>query len=536
MIPLSDFFSRHCLCALLLGASALPWTVRASHVLIDDFNDSEDDRNSLGWPATAVGVQVESSTHSFDGSRALKLVALAGGSYATYLAPNGQGLDTAPHPYLGFAIKGGVGGEHFVLQFQQVGEPSVLEVDRVVPVAEGWQYVGIPLVSVPQLDPSGLQAVRFFFQEPAVLHIDGLAFTDTPPAAPRRTFAYAWSGESNTYENMYKTYRLRRSNVDDVSAAVDATARMPEGYRAIFSWDVHGDMHQHPLDKVVDPQTGALTAFSGVWWEHGVQRVKARFESFFEEYVRQGGVLDMFVLDYEVGMSNWGLGGDSNRYEAIENDPRYPAIRFELEASGFPSNASIHTVRQYRSGDHYLIWNEVMGRRKAAYINEAIYSVVTQHFPHARMSNYGHVYHSTDYPVHDYNGHRDYAYGAGSHVGTHQAFAFYGGLGQLMYEKLDGERYYWRRRFNAMRYALNKGRSMYLSSDIPFLAWVSHINYSGSIFRNTDYYQELVFHLLAGGADDLLLWNSYRWRTGQDPAVHGNPETDALLRSCMEGV
>ncbi len=367
-----------------------------------------------------------------------------------------------------------------------------------------------------------------------------LAGVRPAPAAERpareRFVAYAWSGEVGRHDNIVPFHWLRRKAFDaDIAAAARAakaaTDPMPPGHRVLFSWDVHRSMPRHPADACRKPD-GTLTKTPGIWWDRGAAEVAGLFDAFFAKYKALGGEVDAFVLDHEDGLSNWHIRNDPNRYRAIEADPRFDAVAEQL---GFRDLETVRNWRQPRGptyGRHYR-WNQLMARRVAAYNNRAVFEPLRKHFPDAVMSNYSHNYNAPPHGCPDHNGHEQFRFGRGAHVGTHQSGALYASIGQISRRKLDGETPFGDGAWQGFLLSVNRMRSMKLSAPVPVQPWVSHKNFHNSRIRESDLYQELVFHAALSGADPILYWNPRPWRRDQDPNLYADARQDNLVSDLL---
>ncbi len=366
-----------------------------------------------------------------------------------------------------------------------------------------------------------------------------------PQYPPKVTYAYEWNYYRGSSTNGIRKYPL--GDIDNLvsffwldsrnparfnaSYVKTITDQMPPNQRALFSPAPVNDIGNYPNDlcRALNPLTSNLEDFSCLWWEGGVSETKQLYDDFFREYSDIGGELDIFILDFEGGMSNWAWSNISSPWDnaiwnAIESDPRYSAegINQTLISNGFYPGRLNNSVGQWgpharpaEAKDNYLIWNSLMHNRAADYINEAVYDPLRTYFSDAKASNYGYYYWDSDYAVKDFNGHRSRDYGNGAIFGTHQSQEIYGRLGQITnpgngplgvgytYEKTP---------FNAFRYEANKMRSMYLSDpETPITPWVSRKGFvdAKTVLYDSDYYQENILHAGLTGADYFLYWNPF---------------------------
>lgn len=351
------------------------------------------------------------------------------------------------------------------------------------------------------------------------------------PAPPVKPFmAYAWS-RTDAFDNIVPFFWIRADELDPAKAK-GAADPMPEGHRALFSWDVHRTLSQDQQDycRTAD---GKRTDQPGIWWDHGVEAVARTFDDFFKRYKDLGGKLDAFVLDSEDGLSNWHFGDKPQRWQAIAADPRFAPLATQL---GFTDLMTVCRWWEQKGDarDNLRRWNALQQKRVAAYVNRAVYEPIRRHFPNVRMSNYGDSYNAARFCCPDING-WDYAkFGEGAHVGTHQSASLYGWVGQLRDRKLDGRRPYGATPFAAFRLSVNGMRSMVLSSPVPVQPWLSHKQFNESLFRTSDLYQELIFHVGLSGPDVFLYWNPLPWRKDQDRSEFTDAGQDRLFSGCLE--
>jgi hypothetical protein len=87
--------------------------------------------------------------------------------------------------------------------------------------------------------------------------------------------------------------------------------------------------------------------------------------------------------------------------------------------------------------------------------------------------------------------------------------------------------------FEAFRHSLNRMRAMILSTNVPAWPWLSYKHFNESEVRESDLYQELIFHAGLCGADQFLYWNP-RPKTPAQPGENDPDEDqDRLLSDCL---
>ena len=347
--------------------------------------------------------------------------------------------------------------------------------------------------------------------------------------------AYAWSAERDRHPNIVPTYWLHnRRDRKDASLAKAATDAMPEGRRTLFLWEFTRDIHVHPEDYCRDAD-GNLTDVRGIWWDHGVERIADRLDAWFGAFKELGGHVDVVVLDNEVGLSNWAVGREPGRWDAIAADPRFDDVAEQL---GF---RDLSLVRNWRRSGHYHHWNDLMERRQAAAFNRAVYDPIRRHFPDVEFSNYSYNASDPKYVCPDVNGHWSDEVGGDYTVGTHQSPPLYGWVGQLRQFRLVEGRFrrggrgpqYGDSPFAGLRLAVNQMRAAVLSSDKPVRPWISHKRFKDSRLRDSELYQELLFHTVFAGADGILLWNPRPHRRDLDPDHYSDETQEQLVSDCL---
>lgn len=353
-----------------------------------------------------------------------------------------------------------------------------------------------------------------------------------------QTTAFTWTPANPAYSHLSPFYWIGTYNAGSVhhwsnfAATKTALDALPAGRRAIFIWDIHRWMHQDPRDHLTDSlgnvvgfttPAGIFKPYHGPWWDAGADSIATFFDNWFHTYDSLGGKLDLLVLDYEDGFSNWHLsnyinallGADktdslvTDYWLKIAADPRYPALDSLL------SFDDILKVRfWWQNGYEYLEFNALMQQRRADYINHAIYEQAIKYFPAVKMSNYADFYWNIPYGIREGNGHPYYLYGDGAAVGTHQSEAFYGWLGQITLPGRFPEAgpVYAGTPYHSFQYCVNQARSIRLCHPAPLVPWFANHGFDdgGKVhFAGKDYWQEMVFHTLLTGTDDVLFWNPY---------------------------
>ncbi|MFC1736663.1 hypothetical protein ACFL1X_11145 [Candidatus Hydrogenedentota bacterium] len=346
---------------------------------------------------------------------------------------------------------------------------------------------------------------------------------------------YCWSQVAPELQNLVSFEWLTLNKLEDPAGVKAATDKMPPGHRVIFLWDVHRDMIDHPDDRCRDENGKTGVHGGSIWLDHGVTLVRERLDDFFKQYKSLGGQLDVVVIDWEAGLSNWHLGNDLRRWKEIQDDPRFPEIAEKL---GFSDLTTV--AERWKQKDdsrlNYLRWNSLMQDRLASYLNEAIYAPIRKYYPNVTLSNYGYYHYSRELGVPDHNGHRYYLFGSGAHVGTHQSKELYTRLGNIAINPPEELKAYPHTPFNGFRHALNIMRCMAGSSDVPICPWFAYRRFSEgyTAAANHNLYQELIFHVGLSGAGAFLFWNPRPYAKGHDPTKFTSDEQDRLFSDCLK--
>ena len=374
-----------------------------------------------------------------------------------------------------------------------------------------------------------------------------------PDCAPVRPFFWLKAGEPGGAVGM-------------AAQALNFTRRAPAGRVTLGSYNVHFGLNTHPADAILAANEsrcagapgqgyhGKQVTFSGLWWDHGVHDVSARFQNILGNYSAIGGVLDRFVLDTEIWLTAKELFDKVPaacalaRSEAIERDPRWPPLLAALRAQGLnfgDIKAPGYVYRAVRSDPNKEMsaparfWADMMHARTAEYLNAAIWAPVAAAFPRSNMdpsqqvsfSNYAFTLrnHSRTLCVPDWFGgcsRGDSPPGTHALNGNTQSHSLYymrfwnpqfeQGLRTIYPSMLS----YPKTPFNAVRWSVLLLREQIVAGvapnalsqveDVRVRPWVAYRGYShGAAVNNSDYYQEALLHYLATGADDINFWNPH---------------------------
>lgn len=338
------------------------------------------------------------------------------------------------------------------------------------------------------------------------------------------------------YPNLTQFYWLTQNDTDDsrsgrnpvanLKAAAErlkkATDQMPEGRRAAFDWDNSHLLWSHPDDRV--PVAGGEPFV--LWWDNGAKRVGERMDQFFKAYRDIGGKLDIFVLDFEHGVGGTGVGGGQERIslavqkrvEAVRDTPRFQEM---MKAIRVEDPAYFYDPKFYPNAK----WMAYARDLTRCYVNQAYYKPIRKYFPHVKFSNYGDY--CDDFSTPQPNGAprdagEDIPGRYGGYAGTHQATdGLYGHLGGIVMEwgvPVEGKKVA-ATPFNAFQLHVNLMRTAVLSDPAPVTPWIAWRRYildpakpKGASVGETDYYQELIYHIALCNPDYFIFWSAFRWK------------------------
>lgn len=346
-----------------------------------------------------------------------------------------------------------------------------------------------------------------------------------PGSIPEKeVYAYSWSTpNSGNGAHIYPVLRFTPTS-DPATLAVQSLATV-SGRTALFLWDGQRTVLGNSLDGCIDPQTNELTAYRCPYLENGTQITQTKFQDFFNAFSQAGGRINYLVLDSEIGLSNWHLGNTPAPYDAIESDQRFTTHTLpellEMAANAGRPSLTFEPLSKigtnYSNRDEIGAWNALMYERVGDALVKAVYDPVRSLYPAVQMSDYGYFDHNSDYPIYDPNGWPLAQFGTGKVVGTHGAPSLYGKILQLHYPSRSptGEEFP-ATAFNAFRYDVNTMRSVMLGTkitqgsdlkNVKVSPWIPYRSFTNAPYRNSDFYQEMIYHTVLAGADHLLLWN-----------------------------
>ncbi|MEK6793784.1 MAG: hypothetical protein AABZ39_03335 [Spirochaetota bacterium] len=339
-------------------------------------------------------------------------------------------------------------------------------------------------------------------------------------------FALSWAAASNyRCDNIIPFYWLKNNSTPE--QAKEFLDRYPAQNRAIFDSEYYRTILVHPKDRLT---TSTGSNARGIWCENGISEAKERYKKFFAEYKRIGGALNYYIMDIEEGFTIWDLKRDEKTFEAIYGDPRFSAEGLNVMLPHYRT-----FIQSYDLAAH-AAWNAAMWERRTHILTKAIVEPVASVFSGVRMGNYNDFFLLTgmtgelEHLIH---------HTKGTLLGTHQSRECYGRLQYMKGRKIDGERPFPDSPFASFIFSVNQARAMRLSSDVPFMPWIAYRGFGkgwakicDTMIKDTDYYQESIFHNGLCRPELFLYWNP-RLKSGSKPDEMADDDQDALVSAVL---
>lgn len=270
------------------------------------------------------------------------------------------------------------------------------------------------------------------------------------------------------------------------------------------------------------------------WWDKGGRIVEEELREFFTELAATGATVDYFICDFEETLSTWTLGHSNTkylaRYEAIERDERYLTdIRPLLEERGFvfcedEDKNELYYVCRYtdrtiteKEKNNYLIFNEVMDNRKAAYMDQYVFKPYLDAYPAGICTNYS-ASEIGGAKMLSLSNHAVYKGGNANRSGTHSSPSLYGRMYPLAQAGYEGEKMEVNG-FTALVYNQNILRGVDdFEEGRKTMPWVARENWisDGYYFGGTPWYYENILHSGLLNPEAFLFWGP-RYYASDDP-------------------
>lgn len=263
--------------------------------------------------------------------------------------------------------------------------------------------------------------------------------------------AYSTQAVPGGYANLVGEHQLwfrddaGHTNTPTPQAALAATNLMPAGSHVMhlsdFTEIVGYGFGAHRGAGYLDPvdANGQPLDYYLPWMDAWLPVARSRVSDFFTQFKALGGRIDMLVMDIEsIGMDYYSFRLDHRVdpnvtpsrgfFQAILDDPRWPALRDQLLRAGLTANdLTLGSFSNWSyNSPQVAIWNAVMQERTSDYLNRAIYEPLKQLFPNVVVTNYRYYQHSPTIAAADYRGLSASPYTIGPLVGNAQGKDLYG--------------------------------------------------------------------------------------------------------------
>lgn len=331
---------------------------------------------------------------------------------------------------------------------------------------------------------------------------------------PDPVWAHSWTPVDPGLQ--YTQYAVKMSNAaySDLPAVRAQLLAMPVGQRVIQDFDLtqisgYTPIIDDPEDYCTDPQDG--TKHRCIFWDHGVEKRKPRYEALFKYLKDTNTPLDIFVQDFEVVPVMWAPlicpagnpGNDINwgqrEFSRFVNDIRFEPIYNALKETAFDFSLPWSSICAWRLNDNYIYWNSVIKKHRDNYITKMINDPLRIRFPNAFNSNWAGTYQYVPYALTDVAGHENYLAGPGYVAENEQGAIFYG-------DAITPQAPYPVTVFNSLRLNVFSLYGMRKQSTMPVLGWVPNLNYSGT-YQNNGRYYEMLYHTMTAGVVKYFYWN-----------------------------
>ena len=400
------------------------------------------------------------------------------------------------------------------------------------------------------------------------LRASGRSILRVSNTLPPRFAALTWEDSNGCgaacADVLIEAHRLETFDANATAQAMNVWKKMrgmPLGRRYMRYYGLDQAVTTDPNDDILHHlnttycKNAGYPNFTGPWLEHGAKHLAASARSFFAAFAAVGGQVDELALDTERWVNLWTMTAGvsrpprecvSERFIALESDPRFAGVLVELQAEGFafeplsPERSAgwlERAVAGYSMGNslNVAIFNDVMNRVVAKYYDSFSKQPLLSAFPAAIVHNYEWTVWRADACVPDPYGHLQCAAGRGALNGnaasTNLYNTFYSigtpyapGVQQSLRAsgRLRKGALYPLTAFNAMRLDVMIGRSAILGCKDhedapPFKPWIAHRGWgdpstpmAGGVTNGSDLWQETVHHVGLAGAAGFNFFNPHR--------------------------
>ncbi len=347
------------------------------------------------------------------------------------------------------------------------------------------------------------------------------------PARTHRFRAWTWGavGLERTDRLIPFTWAASWTSPEDVAASIVAK---PPGDRVLFFFaNISNSLAAHADDACVgqDESGEFLTEFRSPWIDNGFTKVQSDIAEFMTQFAAAGGDCDAVILDNEQTLNyTQFMDGDRVHFQAIIDDPRFPALEEEL---GFSDLTQIGWGNELSR-----VWDAVLVPKFDDAVNQAVFQPVMEQFPNAVTTNYSNQIISPENTTVGPAGHPKLR--NGTSIGSHISTPFYAktnvGCGLA---RPDGVHPVGESDYAGFRLMVHWLRSIQASDPRPIMPWVANLSWNSgnddwpNRIENSSYWSEMILHMGVSGADRFLYWT--RQNPFIDPPDLRNPVSEQQL-------
>jgi len=346
---------------------------------------------------------------------------------------------------------------------------------------------------------------------------------------------WAWGPINSEYHDTMTPMVCAFPNADPVLIAEQLRTR-PPGSRVLLIANMTEELVENPNDRCQRLQPDgsiAVTSFRGPWVTAGESALRIKMSAFFESLLTAGAEIDSLVLDNETDLAaDQFFGASGDNFNAIQADPRFPALAARLGFSQLNTEDLLWGSTQYRK------WSEILLADFDAAHHRAVAEPFLARWPSATVSNYGSAPISQSHPIPDVSGNPSVRGGSG--FGTHDSIDFYGlALRWLKLRTFEGVPLN-DTPFDMFRINVHRFRSIAKVSTKPMYPWIGSWGLGTrqdteypSPLSLSNYWDENIIHLAMHGCDTLLLFNPRAWRPGDDASRFNLASDQARLHDVI---
>lgn len=383
-----------------------------------------------------------------------------------------------------------------------------------------------------------------------LLVLGGIIFNNNV-SAQGRTHVYAWADyANNTYKDriiqtcrvgIQPSYSIKwdeptYSISSDIDQIVTKLNEMSVGNKVLQIWlpvPYLNILINNSQDRVTNSNYQQIVDQNlkcNVFWDNGAIEIGKMFDLFFKKLKDKGVTVDYIMLDIEDDISNWRVSNVTRENAAVgrranvtsdKNETFKVVLQIVKDRYGsLPAildtiDAGKIKMAMADKGMSYIKFNSFFQDLFCKNLNTAFYYPAKKYFPNVSCSNYGSFYQIEKFKIPEQHGHKVYLGGKGSIVGTHQSPSLYGLLAPSVSNYLPGGNTgnNFKKEvspFDAVLYGINLLKSLVIDHSAPVAPYIANRGFKKGNYRigNSDYYQENLFHILLGGCQNILFWNT----------------------------